>query len=150
MAEEWSANAGMAVPRYISPTNSEKFAFLLNNVLSYSWDFKTNPTALTNPFLLFLFPGNDLLKIMNKKNLLKYVVLSLFLTAFSIGIYAQKDDKTKPLITRTKHTSETVEFGSGGTISITGAPLGSVQVEGWNKAEVEISAEIIVQAANEF
>jgi len=86
---------------------------------------------------------------MNNKNLLKYIVLSLLLFVFSIGIYAQKDDTTKPLIKRTKHTTETVEFGSGGTISITGAPLGSVEVEGWNKAEVEISAEITVQATNE-
>ena len=86
---------------------------------------------------------------MNYKNLLKFVVLSLFLTVFSTNLFAQKADKNAPLITRTKHTSETVEFGSGGTISVTGAPLGSVEIEGWNKPEVEISAEIIVQAKNE-
>ncbi|NNF00846.1 MAG: DUF4097 family beta strand repeat protein [Pyrinomonadaceae bacterium] len=86
---------------------------------------------------------------MNKKNVVKFVVLSLFLAIFSLNLFAQKQSKTAKLIKRTKHVTESVEFGSGGTISITGAPLGSVQVEGWNKSEVEITAEIIVQAANE-
>lgn len=86
---------------------------------------------------------------MIEKNIFRFVLLSLLFTVFSLNLFAQNTDATASLFTRTKQTSETVEFGSGGTISIVGAPLGSVQVEGWNKAEVEISAEIIVQAANE-
>jgi len=57
--------------------------------------------------------------------------------------------QTKPLIKRTTYKTETVEFGAGGTVSIIGAPAGSIVVEGWQKNAVEISAEIETQAATE-
>lgn len=57
--------------------------------------------------------------------------------------------QTKTLLKRTTYKTETVEFGVGGTVSIIGAPTGSITIEGWQKNEVEISAEIEVQAENE-
>lgn len=45
--------------------------------------------------------------------------------------------------------SDKLDFGVGGTITIQGAPKGSITVEGWSKNEVEISAEIIVEAATD-
>lgn len=57
--------------------------------------------------------------------------------------------QTKPLIKRTTYKTETIEFGVGGTVSIVGAPNGSVSIEGWQKNEVEISADIEVEAENE-
>ena len=45
--------------------------------------------------------------------------------------------------------TDKLDFGSGGTITIQGAPKGSITVEGWSKNEVEISAEIIVEAATD-
>ena len=53
------------------------------------------------------------------------------------------------LLKRVVTKSEKANFGVGGTISIAGAPRGSVTVEGWNKNEVEVTAEIELQAATE-
>lgn len=58
--------------------------------------------------------------------------------------------QTSPtLIKRTTYKTETVDFGVGGTVSIVGAPSGSIKVEGWNKNAVEISAEVEMQAGSE-
>ena len=57
--------------------------------------------------------------------------------------------QTKQLIKRTTYKTDTVDFGVGGTVSIVGAPNGAITIEGWQKNEVEISAEIEVQAATE-
>ncbi|MDI1243617.1 MAG: hypothetical protein PSX80_17035, partial [bacterium] len=50
---------------------------------------------------------------------------------------------------RTTVKSDKLDFGVGGTITIQGAPKGSITVEGWSNNEVEISAEIIVEAATD-
>lgn len=74
--------------------------------------------------------------------------LCLSLTAilfFLPACFAQ----TKSLIKRTNYKTETVEFGVGGTVSIIGAPNGSIKIEGWQKNEVEISAEVEMQAETE-
>ncbi len=72
--------------------------------------------------------------------------LSVFAIFFlSLQIYAQ----TKPLLKRTTFKTEHIDFGAGGTVSITGAPNGSIAVEGWQKNEVEITADIEVQAETE-
>jgi hypothetical protein len=55
----------------------------------------------------------------------------------------------KPLIKRTTYKNDKMDFGFGGTITIVGAPVGSITVEGWQKNEVEVSADIEVQAGNE-
>ena len=55
----------------------------------------------------------------------------------------------KQLSKRTTFKSEKIEFGAGGTVTIIGAPEGSIKIEGWNKNELEISAEIEVQAETE-
>jgi hypothetical protein len=54
-----------------------------------------------------------------------------------------------PLLTRTISRHEVRRFGHGGTITIVGAPRGSITVQGWQKNEVDISAEIEVQGATE-
>jgi hypothetical protein len=50
---------------------------------------------------------------------------------------------------RTAYKSDSVEFGAGGTVTITGAPFGSIRIEGWNKGEIEVSAEIQIEAPTE-
>ncbi len=70
-------------------------------------------------------------------------VVSLFL--FSLPLFAQN----KPLLKRTTYKTEKVDFGAGGTVSVVGAPNGSIEIEGWQKAEVEISVEIEVQGETE-
>ncbi len=53
------------------------------------------------------------------------------------------------MLKRTITKTDSFEFGAGGTVSITGAPNGSILVVGSNKNEIEIKAEIELQAANE-
>ncbi len=77
-----------------------------------------------------------------KFNLFVVVLFFLSLTAFC---YAQN----KQLIKRTTYKTDNVSFGAGGTVSIVGAPNGAIIIEGWQKNEVEISAEIEIQAENE-
>jgi hypothetical protein len=45
--------------------------------------------------------------------------------------------------------SDDFDFGAGGTITVTGAPKGSVRIEGTRQNTVEIDAEITIEAANE-
>lgn len=58
-------------------------------------------------------------------------------------------NKSAQLLKRTAYKTETFDFGAGGTISISGAPNGSISIEGWRKNSVEVTAEVEVQAANE-
>lgn len=84
-----------------------------------------------------------------KKNI-KSICVNLCLSLVSISIFSVFTlAQTKQLLKRTTYKTETVEFGQGGTVSIVGAPNGSISVEGWQKNEVEITAEIEVQAETE-
>jgi len=82
---------------------------------------------------------------MKNQKLFNFFLLAIFILSFAEIFPAQ----TKSLIRRTTYKTENIEFGAGGTISIVGAPNGSVVVEGWQKNEVEISADIEVQAEKE-
>jgi hypothetical protein len=53
------------------------------------------------------------------------------------------------LLKRTTFKTDKFEFGAGGTITITGSPVGSIRVEGGPRNEIKISAEVEVQAATE-
>ena len=75
----------------------------------------------------------------------KIVLFFLFIGVFSASAVAQ----TPQLLKRTTTKTEKFDFASGGTVAITGAPDGSIRVKGSNKNEIEITAEIEVQAANE-
>ncbi|HEX8721220.1 MAG TPA: hypothetical protein VF736_11350 [Pyrinomonadaceae bacterium] len=54
-----------------------------------------------------------------------------------------------PLLKRTTTRREVRRLGYGGSVSIDGAPEGSVTVEGWARAEVEITAEVEQSADTE-
>jgi len=75
-----------------------------------------------------------------------YLCLSMVLT-FILASTAHS--QTAPLLKRTTYKTEKIEFGAGGTFSVVGAPSGSITIEGWQKNEIEITAEVEVQAANE-
>jgi len=79
---------------------------------------------------------------MNKNRFLLVAVVLAFFTAVGLG-------QAPNLLKRTTTKTDRFDFGSGGTIIITGAPNGSVKVIGWSKNEIEIIAEIEVQATNE-
>ena len=54
-----------------------------------------------------------------------------------------------PLLTRSATRHEVRHFGYGGTITVIGAPRGSITIEGWDKNEVDLTAEIEIQAPTE-
>ena len=75
----------------------------------------------------------------------RYLLLVSLVAALSVISFSQ----TPQMVKRTTTKTDRFDFGSGGTIVINGAPNGSVKVQGWSKNEIEITAEIEVQAANE-
>jgi hypothetical protein len=54
-----------------------------------------------------------------------------------------------PLLKRATTRRETRRLGYGGSVTIYGAPEGSVTIEGWTKGEVEITAEVEQSADTE-
>ena len=53
------------------------------------------------------------------------------------------------LLTRTTTRRETRRFSYGGTVTLIGAPRGSVTVEGWSRNEVELTANIELKGPTE-
>ena len=81
---------------------------------------------------------------------MKKICVHLCICAVSIFLFlAPCLAQNGSLLKRTTYKTETVEFGAGGTVTIAGAPDGSITVEGWQQNSVEITAEIEVQAATE-
>ena len=56
---------------------------------------------------------------------------------------------TPSLLKRSTSRYETRRFGYGGTLTIVGPPTGSLVIEGWQKSEIEIAANIEWQAGSE-
>ena len=54
-----------------------------------------------------------------------------------------------PLLLRTTARHELRRFAFGGTVTLIGAPEGSITVEGWGRNEVDITAEIQLRADTE-
>jgi hypothetical protein len=53
------------------------------------------------------------------------------------------------LVKRVVSKSDKLDFGAGGTVAIVGAPKGSIHVEAAQQNEIEVNAEITLQAASE-
>lgn len=82
------------------------------------------------------------------------VFLVVIIASFSYSpSSASQKTKTPPvpptLIKRTATFHETRRLGFGSTLTILGAPKGSIKVEGWQRNEVEFSADIEWQAESE-
>jgi len=60
----------------------------------------------------------------------------------------QQSAATPPvtLLKRTVSRHENIRFGYGGTVTILGAPKGSIKVEGWQRNEIDFTADIEWQA----
>jgi hypothetical protein len=71
----------------------------------------------------------------------------LLLALFSLAVCSPSFSQT--LLKRTTFKNDKFDFGVGGTLSVIGAPHGSISIEGWQRPEIEISAEIEVQAPTE-
>jgi hypothetical protein len=82
------------------------------------------------------------------------LLVFLLLCASSVTVaFAQKNKPVAvpagPLLKRTTTRHEARRFAYGGTFTVVGAPRGSIVIEGWSKNEVEITAEIELQAVSE-
>ncbi len=85
------------------------------------------------------------------KSLVLAALFSLLLIAsFSSRAAAQKDKDKKvvqgPLLTRTITRHENARLLFGGTLTVSGAPAGSITIEGWSRSELEVDASIELQA----
>lgn len=96
------------------------------------------------PKIIAAFPNAPTFLAKTMK-LFKILFFALLLASFSIASFAQSQGVLKRTTTKT----DRLDFGVGGSISVTGAPVGSIRIEGWKNREVEITAEIEVQANNE-
>jgi len=78
------------------------------------------------------------------------LLLIAILLASATQIFSQKTTAPPPpdvqLLTRTSTRHELRRFQYGGTVTLIAAPRGSVTVEGWNRNQVELTAEIELKA----
>ena len=85
------------------------------------------------------------------KALLPFCLL-LLLTVAPVGAQ-EKPPKTlldaTHLLKRTVIRRESARLGYGGTVTLVGAPGGSITIEGWSRNEVELTAEIELRAESE-
>jgi len=79
---------------------------------------------------------------MKNRNLCLALAFSFLVLVLTQTGYAQNQKRT---ITK----SDKFDFGAGGTVSIVGAPSGSITVTGNPKNEIEISAQIQIEAPSE-
>jgi hypothetical protein len=89
--------------------------------------------------------------------------ISIFILLFTLatllpwpfsGTQSSKQTTAAPpniqLLTRSTRRRESSRFSYGGTVTLIGAPRGSVTVEGWNRNEVELTADIELKAETEL
>ena len=77
-------------------------------------------------------------------NKFRAMPIALLLTLFAVTAFSQAS-----MLKRTITKTDRFDFGSGGTMTITGAPLGSIRVVGSPKNEIEITAVIELRAGTE-
>lgn len=80
------------------------------------------------------------------------LVLSLSLSFPIVAVSQQKKTpelNRPPQLVRTTTRHELRRFAYGGTLTLIGAPAGSITIEGWSRSEVDISAEIQLRADTE-
>lgn len=94
----------------------------------------------------------------NRRFIRTFLFVSTFLVCGSIlfvvpGLAQEKNKKIvsnpAPLLIRTATRRETSRLGFGGTLTIIGAPKGSIAIEGWARNEVDTAADIELQGETE-
>lgn len=90
---------------------------------------------------------------MSTMTILKILLLAvLFVPANPVFPQSGSQKSIAPdikLLTRTSTRRETRRFAYGGTVTLIGAPRGSVTVEGWPRNEVELTANIELKGSTE-
>jgi hypothetical protein len=78
-------------------------------------------------------------------NKLNGFLIGSVLVLLTVAAQAQTPNTIKRTITKT----DRFDFGAGGTVVITGAPVGAIKITGSETNEIEINAEIELEAGNE-
>lgn len=84
-----------------------------------------------------------------------FLVIALFSASTFMGAQVRAQSKktsatpSVPQLTRTTTRHDLRRFGYGGTLTIVGAPVGSITIEGWPRNEVEVRADIQLRADTE-
>ncbi|MBD0369720.1 MAG: hypothetical protein ICV60_02615 [Pyrinomonadaceae bacterium] len=85
-----------------------------------------------------------------------FCTLAATFTAPPSSSAQQKDKKSAtaqsqpaPQLTRSTTKQETRRFGYGGSVTLIGAPNGSITIEAWPRSEVDITADIELRAGTE-
>lgn len=76
------------------------------------------------------------------KKILKAAAIFLALPLF---VFAQTETQTNRF-RRTTTKTERIDLKQGGSVTVLGAPVGSITIEGWQQPVVEITAEIEIEA----
>jgi hypothetical protein len=85
------------------------------------------------------------------------LLAALLLVVFPTAALAQQKSKgnasatpaATPALTRTTTRHEVRRFGYGSTLTILGAPAGSITIEAWPRSEIDITADIELHADTE-
>lgn len=82
------------------------------------------------------------------------IAICLFITSLTPAARASQDKNAAAalpvqMLKRSTTRRETRRFAFGGTVTVIGAPRGSVTIEGWPRNEVELVADIELQAPTE-
>lgn len=78
------------------------------------------------------------------------LIILFVLLVFVSPVYSQKTVAPEiQLLTRTSTRRETARLSYGGTVTLIAAPRGSVTVEGWQRNEVELTANIELKGPTE-
>lgn len=78
------------------------------------------------------------------------LIIVFVLLILATPVYSQKTVAPEiQLLTRTSTRRETARFSYGGTVTLIAAPRGSVTVEGWQRNEVELTANIELKGPTE-
>ena len=82
------------------------------------------------------------------------LVISLFVALLAPPVVVSQEKKVADslptnLLKRTTTRRENRRFSFGGTITVIGAPRGAVTIEGWSRNEVELVANVELNAATE-
>lgn len=84
---------------------------------------------------------------MNTMTKFKFLLIAILFVP-ATPVFAQSTPELQ-LLTRTSTRRETRRFAYGGTVTLIGAPRGSVTVEGWPRNEVELTANIELKGPTE-
>ncbi|HYX29288.1 MAG TPA: hypothetical protein VE863_12040, partial [Pyrinomonadaceae bacterium] len=67
------------------------------------------------------------------------IVIVPLLVSFSATAQKKNAEPSGPLMTRTTTRHESYRLSFGGTVTLIGAPAGSITIEGWQKNEVDLT-----------